>query len=875
MNNSLVSKSLSLLVLPLLIGCGGSSGPTSSSVSDIDNSSVTKKMGGGSKILSNGQGMSIIPKQATGDGDYYLAPSVQFAKIGMGNHVTEMTYIDENGDNHYGLDNILKTQLKVMPLDIHYNSSNARDNYVDMGHWRTSFTSRMDFPINEGDIKDKSNFYDSPRDACESGFGDIKESAYRGILKDATSVYDKDHDMCVLKQDGKDIGKFIVWNRSQKRDDVHYIETATQEFLTFVKNDEGKFVSEQSGVALALTKEADGAYSYKDAQDILRRYNSDGKLVYMMKEGQEAHLTYDESGKLDKVTGALDNVIDFNYDDKNLLSEIIGNSGTIKLSLAYNDKSLLSKYKMNFIDGNNSRTLIETNYAYDSNNILSMIESPARTTPEGEEILSSIVYYKYDNENRISAVESDGSVQRIKYEASKVTKSLPNNTTAIANLMFIDGKQAIKDSTDSHVTTDFSFNKEGLLSDVALSEKVKVEDNSSSNIQSNAFTSKKITLNLQMDYNKKGLIKSQYLETSDGKKSFKNFEYKTKYNKPTKILTEDDVTFFDFNNKGQLIKKSYLKYSKDMKIKPHALSEIKQEAGYQEKSYSYDANGLLTTHKNEITGEENKFYADRTGKIHKGNIQANWFGWGSWWWWGAWTVNNSTRGEISGIGTFDMQDPDNTQTVFVGGAGEGWKHWNVTNYSYNANRLERPANSTFYKWWQVDPWYGINAKDDRFKKEDGKLLMVIGHSYGGDSSVEASKETASDKQVDLLITVDPVGAGDWNDGSRYWIELYADPGRWYGYVRVKWVRKWWGGYPKFYWEPSQWNTSDWVAWSGGKGWYSTYDQGDAYPDVFWKTKAHHEQFGYMLEEFQNSDTKYNFRISDGNEDRWKLADEYK
>jgi hypothetical protein len=42
-----------------------------------------------------------------------------------------------------------------------------------------------------------------------------------------------------------------------------------------------------------------------------------------------------------------------------------------------------------------------------------------------------------------------------------------------------------------------------------------------------------------------------------------------------------------------------------------------------------------------------------------------------------------------------------------------------------------------------------------------------------------------------------------------------------------------------------------------------YDPGDAHPDVFWKTKAHHEQFGYLLQEFQQSQTKYDFQISDG------------
>lgn len=83
------------------------------------------------------------------------------------------------------------------------------------------------------------------------------------------------------------------------------------------------------------------------------------------------------------------------------------------------------------------------------------------------------------------------------------------------------------------------------------------------------------------------------------------------------------------------------------------------------------------------------------------------------------------------------------------------------------------------------------------------------------------------------------------------------------------------GYPKFYWVKSQWNGSDWIAWAGGKGWYSTYDEGDAYPDVFWKTKAHHEQFEYLIKEFQNSRTKYNFRISDGLDWKYQLADEYK
>jgi hypothetical protein len=48
--------------------------------------------------------------------------------------------------------------------------------------------------------------------------------------------------------------------------------------------------------------------------------------------------------------------------------------------------------------------------------------------------------------------------------------------------------------------------------------------------------------------------------------------------------------------------------------------------------------------------------------------------------------------------------------------------------------------------------------------------------------------------------------------------------------------------------------------------------GDTHPDVFWKTKAHHEQFGYLLQEFQKTKTKYNFEISDGSS--YSKAKEY-
>jgi len=61
--------------------------------------------------------------------------------------------------------------------------------------------------------------------------------------------------------------------------------------------------------------------------------------------------------------------------------------------------------------------------------------------------------------------------------------------------------------------------------------------------------------------------------------------------------------------------------------------------------------------------------------------------------------------------------------------------------------------------------------------------------------------------------------------------------------------------------------------SSQKAGNSSYDQSDAYHDVFWKTKVHHEQFRYMLQEFQSSSSSRNFGITDNQ--HYDLAKEYR
>ncbi|NRA62322.1 MAG: hypothetical protein HRU25_15770, partial [Psychrobium sp.] len=141
---------------------------------------------------------------------------------------------------------------------------------------------------------------------------------------------------------------------------------------------------------------------------------------------------------------------------------------------------------------------------------------------------------------------------------------------------------------------------------------------------------------------------------------------------------------------------------------------------------------------------------------------------------------------------------------------------------------------------------------------------------------------------------DPVGVFDRDDGAKYWIQLYAQAGRPTGgymtlrtgyktisfkYYRCK--RHHWHfhcgwrtktiriPYPKMTWiKTMAWNQSDWIAFSGGKGWYGSYDPGESRPNQFIRIPAHHGDFDYMLWNMEHgknhkTNNKFNININRG------------
>lgn len=67
-----------------------------------------------------------------------------------------------------------------------------------------------------------------------------------------------------------------------------------------------------------------------------------------------------------------------------------------------------------------------------------------------------------------------------------------------------------------------------------------------------------------------------------------------------------------------------------------------------------------------------------------------------------------------------------------------------------------------------------------------------------------------------------------------------------GYKNIK--------YPKVV---ANWDRGDWLAWSGGKNWYSSLDEGDANYDAKVNYNGHHADFKLMLEKMEST-ARFNY-----------------
>ncbi len=109
-------------------------------------------------------------------------------------------------------------------------------------------------------------------------------------------------------------------------------------------------------------------------------------------------------------------------------------------------------------------------------------------------------------------------------------------------------------------------------------------------------------------------------------------------------------------------------------------------------------------------------------------------------------------------------DPSGQETFYVGGGGDGYLHGIVEKYA-------KDRGSYFRHYESYDLPNAMKAASER-----GEPVIVIGHSWGGSRAIKAV--AAAGVQVDLLVTIDPVGndfSGIATDKIGSWVNITADP----------------------------------------------------------------------------------------------------
>lgn len=182
-------------------------------------------------------------------------------------------------------------------------------------------------------------------------------------------------------------------------------------------------------------------------------------------------------------------------------------------------------------------------------------------------------------------------------------------------------------------------------------------------------------------------------------------------------------------------------------------------------------------------------------------------------------------------------DPEGLLDVFIGGANDANSEI-VKSYEKEYARINAgQRDSIYFEHSQREE--AIKAIQEAKKKNPCEPINIIGHSWGGASAAAVSQELSNQGiQVDLLVTVDPVGREySRKEGkAKIWQNINATPSSDNGFSGDRWAR--WGG--------------KWGDWPNGKANYH-YD-----------APYHHNEFGDLFENVPEGGKSGRQRLQESN-----------
>ncbi len=237
----------------------------------------------------------------------------------------------------------------------HYNSMGPYRSGVNFAHgWRHTYSRALDEMPDKYDLPtfaasgSRSDPYSSEQAACETGWGDIKDTVWGGDISTATATF-AGGNLCEISEGGSVTAYFAVQSTTAR---AAFTGPAT--IRTITRPNGGVYQFRQSGgnwvnelVPSVKLEESGSDWVFTDSDDTRETYNSSGQLVSIeyrntQTETLDYNLTAAQGGDdnpdtLDRVTGPFGHELLFDYDASGRLATVTTPDGAITYAYDAND----------------------------------------------------------------------------------------------------------------------------------------------------------------------------------------------------------------------------------------------------------------------------------------------------------------------------------------------------------------------------------------------------------------------------------------------------------------------------------------------------------------------------------------------------------
>jgi YD repeat-containing protein len=289
-----------------------------------------------------------------------------------------------------------------LQIDRYFTTLGSIDGFNNMGYgWRHNFTGRINGYgiLSKYDYKGKrTSLYNSPSEACESGWSSLK-SSYK-LLYDSAALYINDR--CEIKTNNQTVAYMRVYNtRNGNVDDsspllTRYLKRSSGKILV-MRQVNGQWKSLYPGQGTMVDTQNGTEYRINGS---IEMYDEEGRLASSLSaSGYKTQYTYDESTRLASVIGHFGDVLTFHYDDEDQLNRIVTPDGEIKYGYD-TDRRLI---KVTWPDDS------ERHYHYEKSIF------PNHLTGITDENGNRFATWKYDYSGKATSSEHGGALERVRF----------------------------------------------------------------------------------------------------------------------------------------------------------------------------------------------------------------------------------------------------------------------------------------------------------------------------------------------------------------------------------------------------------------------------------------------------------------------------